>query len=121
MVHLYQVFNNYGARPNEELLFSHGFCLRDNAMDAVSLVLAMPSAGADGPRRCEIVLRRAMGKARGCPREPARARGKSRGRAGIRSNLRVPAAVRGESREPAGISGNPRGLAGLHGVSFSNS
>jgi hypothetical protein len=35
-----EVYNNYGGRPNEELIFSYGFCIHPNAMDAVSLVLA---------------------------------------------------------------------------------
>ena len=44
---LAQIFNNYGCRPNEELLVSHGFCLPDNPHDAVlvSLVTGLsPSA-----------------------------------------------------------------------------
>ena len=32
-----EVFNNYGARPNEELLFSHGFALPGNQADATTL------------------------------------------------------------------------------------
>lgn len=48
-----EVCTNYGARPNEELLFSYGFALREPASDAVSLVLAERRGGdADGrPRR----------------------------------------------------------------------
>ena len=41
-----EVFNNYGDRPNEELLFSYGYCVQDNPDDAVlvSLVTAFPDA-----------------------------------------------------------------------------
>ena len=34
-----EIFISYGERPNEELLYSHGFCVRDNPMDDVALVL----------------------------------------------------------------------------------
>ena len=35
------MFNNYGARPNEELLFSHGFALPGNQADATTLTLTL--------------------------------------------------------------------------------
>ena len=34
-----QVFNNYGAKSNSELLFSFGFCLRPNTFDVVIVSL----------------------------------------------------------------------------------
>ena len=53
-----EVYNNYGSRPNEELLFSYGFCIRDNAMDAVSLVLACKTDA--GLSRKRFYVRREM-------------------------------------------------------------
>ena len=40
-----ELLNNYGARPNEELLFSHGFALAGNPADATTLVLALALEG----------------------------------------------------------------------------
>lgn len=40
-----QVFNNYGNRPNEELLFSYGFSLHANPADATTLILARKQEG----------------------------------------------------------------------------
>ncbi|KAJ1640251.1 hypothetical protein T492DRAFT_930793 [Pavlovales sp. CCMP2436] len=58
-----EVCTNYGARPNEELLFSYGFVLREPAADSVSLVLAQrlaaTSAGPAGVSRCTHYVRRA--------------------------------------------------------------
>ena len=34
-----EVFNNYGAKPNDELLLGYGFVLQDNPEDALSLVM----------------------------------------------------------------------------------
>lgn len=34
-----EVYNDYGRRANEELLFTHGFCVYPNPMDVVSLLL----------------------------------------------------------------------------------
>ena len=50
-----ELFNNYGARPNEELLFSHGFALVNNPLDTVDLVLSSRGPGAGD--RAEIVPR----------------------------------------------------------------
>lgn len=47
-----EVCTNYGARPNEELIFSYGFALQEPAAEAVSLVLAEQRGGdADGAPR----------------------------------------------------------------------
>jgi hypothetical protein len=43
-----EVCTNYGCRPNEELLFSYGFVLREPAADAVSLLLAQRRGAPDG-------------------------------------------------------------------------
>lgn len=37
-----QVFNNYGAKGNEELLLAYGFCLPDNKADSVALKVKVP-------------------------------------------------------------------------------
>lgn len=39
-----EVYSNYGARPNEEMLFSYGFSIVDNPMDAVLLRLGSSAA-----------------------------------------------------------------------------
>lgn len=36
-----EVFNNYGDKPNEELLFFHGFTLREDNCDAVSVSMVV--------------------------------------------------------------------------------
>ena len=36
-----EIFISYGDRPNEELLYAHGFCIRDNPMDDVALALVL--------------------------------------------------------------------------------
>jgi len=51
-----EVFNDYGARSNEDLLFAHGFCLRDNPMDAVALW--MQSQPQCSSTRTRFMLRR---------------------------------------------------------------
>jgi hypothetical protein len=35
--------------PAQELLYSHGFCVRDNPMDDVALVLDSAAGGGDAP------------------------------------------------------------------------
>ena len=35
-----ELFNNYGPKSNEELLFGYGFCIEDNAFDTVALKLS---------------------------------------------------------------------------------
>jgi len=40
-----EVFNNYGPKGNEALLFDFGFCLRDNLHDSVSLCLCVEDGG----------------------------------------------------------------------------
>lgn len=55
------VFNNYGAqRPNEELLYSYGFCTENNPFDGVllSLVTGPPVAEGGPPARERFYIRR---------------------------------------------------------------
>ncbi|KZF19202.1 SET domain-containing protein [Xylona heveae TC161] len=40
-----QVYNNYGAKSNEELLLGYGFCLPSNPFDQFSLKLRLPNFG----------------------------------------------------------------------------
>ncbi|KAK4554707.1 hypothetical protein LTR86_008209 [Recurvomyces mirabilis] len=37
-----EVFNNYGPKPNDELLMGYGFCIPDNPFDGVLLTLKPP-------------------------------------------------------------------------------
>ncbi|KAF2720174.1 SET domain-containing protein [Polychaeton citri CBS 116435] len=39
-----QIWNNYGAKGNDELLLGYGFCIADNPNDSVMLTLKPPSA-----------------------------------------------------------------------------
>ena len=63
-----EIFISYGRRPNEELLYSHGFCVRDNPMDDVTLVLA--ADGGDAAAEPYRIRRQAAG---GIPSELLRA------------------------------------------------
>ncbi|KYG48717.1 hypothetical protein M433DRAFT_131898 [Acidomyces richmondensis BFW] len=47
-----EVFNNYGAKSNDELLLGYGFCVADNPYDGVLLTLKPP------PRELQTDLRR---------------------------------------------------------------
>jgi len=40
-----EVWSNYGARPNEQLLFSYGFCMPDNPHDVVPVALRVGEEG----------------------------------------------------------------------------
>ena len=44
-----EIFNNYGAKPNSELLLGYGFTLPDNPDDTIVLKIS-GGAGDDGPR-----------------------------------------------------------------------
>lgn len=46
-----EVFNNYGAKPNDELLLGYGFLLEDNPEDFVSVKL-----GTNGDPRTAVIL-----------------------------------------------------------------
>jgi hypothetical protein len=43
-----ELFNNYGPKGNEPLLFTYGFAMRSNPYDTVSLTLRVALAGGDG-------------------------------------------------------------------------
>jgi hypothetical protein len=43
-----QLFNNYGPKGNEPLLFTYGFATRSNPYDSVSLTLRVALAAGDG-------------------------------------------------------------------------
>ena len=46
---LYQVFNNYGAKANEELIMGYGFALHENVHDVFGLSLAFSTRAAAPP------------------------------------------------------------------------
>lgn len=120
-----EVCTNYGARPNEELLFSYGFALREPAADAVSLVLAEQrgaeasgrapaggggggAAGAGVVRHTHYVRRMAHG---GIPASLLRALGEASAACGG-ADAAEGARVDGQ---PAGASGASAGAVGVDG------
>jgi len=68
-----EIFISYGERPNEELLYSHGFCVRDNPMDDVALVLDGAADGGGDEAREEEPFRIRRQAAGGIPSELLRA------------------------------------------------
>ena len=56
-----EVFNNYGARPNEELLFSYGFTIRNNVNDAVLVSLVTGQEGQASQTQKHYVKRSSEG------------------------------------------------------------
>ncbi|ODQ67213.1 SET domain-containing protein [Nadsonia fulvescens var. elongata DSM 6958] len=49
-----EIFNNYGAKGNEELLMGYGFCLEDNQFDNVAIKLRLPPHVADKAKNLGI-------------------------------------------------------------------
>lgn len=45
-----QVFNSYGAKPNEELLLGYGFTMSSNPADVVALKLSLPPSPTSLPQ-----------------------------------------------------------------------
>lgn len=51
---LYQVFNNYGAKANEELIMGYGFALHENVHDVFGLSLAFSTRAAAPAARAAV-------------------------------------------------------------------
>lgn len=52
----YEVYNNYGAKGNEELLMGYGFVIPDNPNDSVALRLPATLQQLDKAQRCDVYL-----------------------------------------------------------------
>ena len=114
-----QVYNNYGDRANEELLFSYGFTLRDNSHDSTALVLSVGAEGAVERRGfpvpslylpCTFPVPSAGGAAR-LPHPPPRARRRA-GRAAAAAGLGLRGGQGGGRRGGGGGGGRRAGRGG---------